>query len=91
MQKDTQAGKEIAGERVAGRDGKPGETSETKQLLKVSDLAAMLNCSTRHCHRMVDSGKMPRPLKLGGLRRWHRATIDQWLADGCPSDQARGE
>ena len=73
------------GEHITGPERTPGKTFEIKILLDVKNLAAMLNCSTRHCLRMADSGKMPRPLRLGSLRKWHRDTIDQWLADGCPS------
>jgi excisionase family DNA binding protein len=83
MPKDTQSGKEIAGERVAGRTGKTVETFP--RLMAVDDVAAMLNCSTRTVWRFSDAGKFLRPLKLGSLRRWRREDVDQWLADGCPS------
>ncbi len=51
--------------------------------LNVKQVASLLGVSVRHVYRMADGGLMPRPLKLGGLNRWHRATIETWLADGA--------
>ena len=53
-------------------------------LIDVAEVARLLTCSQPHVRHMADSGRMPRPVKLGTLVRWKRAEIDQWLADGCP-------
>jgi len=60
--------------------------SETEQaaLLDVRAVAVMLDCSPRHIYRLADAGRLPRPVKLGALVRWHRTEIDEWLAAGCP-------
>lgn len=58
-------------------------------LLDVGAVAAMLGCSTRHVYRLADSGRMPRPVKLGALNRWRPAEIENWLASGCPSCRER--
>ncbi len=71
------------GEVIAGPDRARGE-----QLLDVQSLAAMLGCSPRHCYRLADGGRMPRPLKLGALVRWRTAEIREWIAAGCPSVRA---
>ncbi len=63
----------------AGRESGPDVSS----LLDVEEVAALLRCSTRHVYRLADSGKMPRPIKLGSLVRWNRAAIDDWIAGGC--------
>jgi excisionase family DNA binding protein len=55
-----------------------------ERLFAVKRVAELLNCSTRHVWRLADSGKMPAPLKLGGLRRWNPATLEEWLNSGCP-------
>ena len=68
------------GERIAGRD----ERARDVVLLDVGTVAALLNCSTRHVYRLTDSGRMPRPLKLGALVRWNRAAVLDWIAAGCP-------
>jgi predicted DNA-binding transcriptional regulator AlpA len=51
----------------------------------VKSLAVVLGCSTRHVWRLRDSGKLPAPVQLGGLQKWARSTIDQWIAAGCPA------
>jgi len=57
-----------------------------RAMLSVDDIATIyLGCSTRHVYRLADSGRMPRPIKLGSLVRWPRAVIEQWIADGCPN------
>lgn len=65
-------------------DEAPGSLMHGR-LLTVQDMAAILNCSARTVYRLVDSGKMPPPCRLGGLVRWSRAAIDAWIADGCPA------
>lgn len=57
----------------------------TAELLSVRDVAALLgDCSVRHLYRMADAGRIPRPIKLGGLVRWRRAELVAWLDAGCP-------
>ena len=53
-------------------------------MLAVQDLSEMLNCSARTVYRLTDSGRIPRPVKLGALVRWPRKTIEQWINAGCP-------
>lgn len=59
-------------------------------LLTVRDVAELLRCSNRHIHRMKDAGRIPAPLRAGGLLRWRRSAIELWLADGCPSCSSVG-
>ena len=73
---------------TGGGDRKPRENSEQSLLIDVHDMASMLACSARHVWRMADAGKMPRPHKLGALRRWDRSTIENWIQEGCPSCRA---
>jgi excisionase family DNA binding protein len=61
----------------ARRDVKP-------LLLTVEDVAALLYCSTKHVIRLFQAGEFPKPVMLGKRRRWRRADIEQWVADGCP-------
>ncbi len=75
------------GERIVGQDAPTVESA----MLDVEQVAAMLRCSTRHVYRLSDGGRMPRPLKLGQLRRWRRAELTGWLDAGCPAVRtARG-
>lgn len=54
-------------------------------LLGVEELARLLKCSVRHVRRLCDRGMMPAPVRLGALLRWSRATIEDWIAAGCPA------
>jgi prophage regulatory protein len=60
------------------------EHSEQAALLNVHAVAAMLACSWRHVYRLSDAGRMPPPVKLGGLVRWSRRAVEEWLTKGCP-------
>ncbi len=64
---------------------KVSTTTEPARLLDVGAVAALLGVSSRHVYRLADGGRMPRPLRLGGARRWDRAAIDDWIASGCPA------
>lgn len=58
-------------------------------LIDVKDVALILNCSTRHVRRLADSGRMPRPVKLGALVRWSHKEITEWVSDGCRAVRSR--
>ena len=58
--------------------------SVKRRLGDVIAVASILNCSPRHCYRLADSGRMPRPIKLGALVRWDLDVIDAWIRNGCP-------
>ncbi|MCE9629458.1 MAG: helix-turn-helix domain-containing protein [Planctomycetia bacterium] len=53
-------------------------------LIDVNEFASKLACSTKHVRRMADNGRCPPPIRLGGLRRWNRKAVDDWIAAGCP-------
>ena len=70
-------------ERTGGRHveaGRPG-------MLTVRGVARLLCCSPRTVYRLTDSGRMPRPVKLGALVRWPKATVERWIDAGCPSTE----
>lgn len=56
----------------------------TPEFLRIDELAKSLSMSKRTVRRLADSGRMPRPIKLGHLIRWRRDEIETWAADGCP-------
>ena len=59
--------------------------TEPARLMTVEAVAAMLAVSSRHIYRLADSGKMPRPVKLGGSNRWDREVIVNWIRESCPA------
>lgn len=85
-----------AGEHIGGGERTPRESSllidvqKLAALLDVNALARMLGCSARHVYRLCDSGRMPRPVKLGALNRWQREAIENWVRQGCPSLRKAG-
>jgi predicted DNA-binding transcriptional regulator AlpA len=66
------------------------ESKEIKaSLVDVKNVASQLSCSARHVRRLYDSGRMPRPVKLGALVRWSSISINQWIEEGCPATSKR--
>lgn len=61
-----------------------GSVAATKALLTIDDLAALLGCSRRTVHRLIERGRVPKPCRFGSLLRWPRAQVDAWVARGCP-------
>ena len=59
-------------------------TTEKPPLIDVKELADKLGCCPNHIRRMADAGRCPPPIHLGGLRRWSRQVVDDWIAAGCP-------
>ena len=53
-------------------------------MLTASGVAKMLACSPRSIYRLVDAGRILPPVRIGGLIRWPRASLEKWIADGCP-------
>jgi len=78
---DATDGRTVGGDRA---------TRELPAMLAVDDVAGLLACSARHVYRLADMGRMPRPVKLGALVRWRRASIMAWIAEGCPAVRAGG-
>jgi prophage regulatory protein len=71
---------ETTGDRLAGRDRAPVEPA----LLNVRAVAEMICCAPRTIYRLADAGQLPQPVRVGGLVRWRRADVNDWLAAGCP-------
>lgn len=53
---------------------------DSKLLLKVNEVAMLLNISERSVWRLVSTEEIPRPIKLGRSRRWSREAIEQFVA-----------
>ena len=58
-------------------------------MLTVDGVAQMLACSPRSVYRLADAGRIPPPVRIGGLVRWSRALLEQWIAEGCPVPRNR--
>lgn len=53
-------------------------------LWNVVQVSQAVGLSIRSVWRMADSGQLPRPLCIGGARRWRRQDILDWADAGCP-------
>ncbi len=62
------------------------DSGELPALLRVDDLAKLLNCSARSVYRLADTGGIPLPVRIGGMIRWPRNAIEEWIAQGCPEN-----
>ena len=65
------------------------EKSPQCPMLTVDGVAKMLACSPRSIYRLADAGRIPPPVRIGGLVRWPRAVLEQWIAEGCPVPRNR--
>ena len=50
-------------------------------LLRVADLQEAIGLSRSTVYRLVDSGELPAPFKIGGSTFWRAATVERFLAD----------
>ena len=54
-------------------------------LLSDAECAALCGVGRRTWRQYQAAGKVPPPIKLGGLTRWKRDDIELWIEWGCPS------
>lgn len=64
-------------------------SKEESGLIDANEVAGLLGVSPRMVWRLRDSGKMPRPTKIGSLVRWPRGLIKNWIEAGCPATERR--
>ena len=55
-------------------DSRPIDT-----LLNDRDVCTFVNCARSTLWRWVAQGDFPKPLKIGGMSRWKRSTVEQFL------------
>ena len=69
---------------------KQEQLNHPQQPLAISarQLAAMLGVSIRQVWRLNETGKLPKPLWLGGSRKWLRKEIEAFLEAGCPDRES---
>lgn len=59
--------------------------------LTVADVATVIGCSRKHVYTMMDTGRMPSPMRIGRMVRWDRDVIQRWIQDGCPPVRRSGK
>ncbi len=65
------------------------QASNTPQPLAISarELARLLDVSLRQVWRLNSTGKLPKPVRLGGSVKWRRDEIVAFVEAGCPDRQ----
>ncbi len=58
-------------------------------LVAADEVARMLNVSVRSIWRLNSARLIPPPVRIGGTVRWRQDEIRNWIAEGCPPQQAR--
>lgn len=66
------------------RDDSDGEPL----LVTASQIATLMQISTRTLWRLLSGGKIPEPLRIGGAVRWRLDDVKNWIAAGCPVPKA---
>jgi predicted DNA-binding transcriptional regulator AlpA len=63
--------------------------SHPPALLRAVDVATLLAISVRCVWRLVASGDLPRPIKLGGSTRWRACDLEAFIAE-CRAERKTG-
>lgn len=58
-------------------------------LISAEEVAKLLQLSIRSVWRLRTSGRMPKPIRIGGAIRWRLLDIESWIAQGCPAAPGR--
>jgi excisionase family DNA binding protein len=53
-------------------------------LISADELARLLGVSARTIWRRLSSGDLLEPVHFGGVTRWRREEVKNWVAEGCP-------
>jgi excisionase family DNA binding protein len=57
-----------------------GDVSVNDELLKMAEVARILNCSKDHVYNLAASGKLP-TMRTGRALRTSRAHLTKWIAE----------
>jgi len=53
-------------------------------VVTAKQLAIMLQVSKRTLFRMRSAGRLPSPMRVGGIVRWRLEDVQNWISAGCP-------
>ena len=55
------------------------------EILRIEQVADLVNISERTIYRMLEKGLIPRPLSLLGNKRWRKSLLCHWIELNCPN------
>jgi excisionase family DNA binding protein len=61
------------------------QAAVAERLLNVREVAARFGVSGRQVWKLVASGRLCAPVRLGRSVRWRESDIDEFIRLGCPS------
>ncbi|QVL33220.1 helix-turn-helix domain-containing protein [Telmatocola sphagniphila] len=64
------------------------QTVQTPAMVDVKGVAEILKCHWRHVLLMANTGKMPKGIHIGRMRRWRVSEIHNWIERGCKPVQS---
>lgn len=59
-------------------------TIAAPKLLNMHQVCALTGFTRVHINNLANTGRMPKPLKIGRSIRWRASDIDAWIDAGCP-------
>jgi predicted DNA-binding transcriptional regulator AlpA len=65
----------------------PTSDNAESLLVDIRALARLLTRSVGSLERDLSRGLLPKPIRLGGSRKWRRAEIAAWVEAGCPAQE----
>ena len=51
------------------------------RLLKLKDVAALLNCHWSTVFNLIKKQNFPKPIHIGGASRWYLPAVDAWILE----------
>lgn len=57
------------------------------ELIDALEASAICGVSRSGFYKLDATGKCPRSVKLGRLRKWRRTELMEWIKKGCPPRQ----
>ncbi len=62
----------------------PDPKPESPRLVSANWLAKYLGISRASLFRLRSAGRMPKPVRVGGIVRWRVEDVRTWVDAGCP-------
>jgi len=60
-------------------------SNDVPTLINAKELAGILGVSQRTIWRLISTGKLIQPIRIGSNVRWRLGEITQWIDEGCPT------
>ena len=54
------------------------------KFLDISEVSILMGVSDRTLRRLISTGKVPQPVRIGHSIRWPERVIGSWIDAGCP-------